>query len=378
MFLSFIFLNSCSESKFFRDFSKHQENEFQKNQKILQSRWVFKSEKDERHFERMASLFQYGTPYIYKNYVYFGLNDGYFYSLDKNSGRLNWKIKLTESIQSKIIIQDDVAYFGDVDGTIYAIEVGKGKILWTYAAFSGFVSQILVIRDEISLLLSNESLVFLDKVTGKFLWNYERRFEKTAIYGNAIPVYDNGNVYVGFSDGTFIALSIAERAVIWERALETRSKFADIDVRAIIDGNRIYVMTYGGDLYALDKEKGFIEWKAKDVGGVAHMLLHNNHLYVSSSNRKLYVIDPSNGVVQYVFKNPKQGEVFTGPVSIGNYLITGGSRSDINVFTPGLQLVETYPIGSGVIGELAYDEKNAVYFISNYGNVYSLKINQAR
>ena len=291
----------CSAA-FIQNFSAHQKRTFDTNRKILHSEWIFKSEKDPRHFENISTLFQYGSPYLYKDHIYFGLSDGYFYKLETKSGSLTWKVKLAESIQSDVIVNDDIAYFGDLEGRIYAVEIRAGRIIWTYRATASFLSQALVLQDEVAFLLSNETLLFLDKPNGRFIWNYERRFEKTAVYGNSIPVYENGVIYVGFSDGTFVALQESERGVLWERALGNDYKFSDIDARAIIDGGKVYVMTYGGDLYALDKTKGSIIWKAKDIGGIAHMSVKENKLYASTTNGKLYRIDSSNGIAEHFYK----------------------------------------------------------------------------
>jgi outer membrane protein assembly factor BamB len=133
-------------------------------------------------------------------------------------------------------------------------------------------------------------------------------------------------------------------------------------------------MTYGGELYALDKEAGTIVWKAKDVGGVAHMLLAGDHLYVSTVNGKLYVIRAHDGVAEFVYNNQKEGEIYTGPVRIQDFIIIGGSRTGVYAFTHDLQLVDTYRVGSGILGELATDGDTVVYFTSNYANVYSLKV----
>ncbi len=373
VFLSITLVIACSAT-FRQNFSSYQKKSFEKNRKILHSQWIFKSQKDPRHFENISTLFQYGSPYFYKDHIYFGLSDGYFYKVETHSGNLAWKIKLGESIQSDVVVHDDIAYFGDLEGKIYAIEVRQGKILWTYRGAASFLSQALVLEDEVAFLLSNETVLFLDKSKGSFIWNYERRLEKTAVYGNSIPVYENGIIYGGFSDGSFVALKESERALLWERALGNDYKFSDIDARALIDGEKIYVMTYGGDLYALEKTQGSIIWKAKDIGGIAHMALYAGKLYASTTNGKLYRIDTSNGIAEHFYKNSYEGEIFTGPVVFDNYIITGGSRTGMYVFSPDLQLVETYLMGTGIIGELATDDKGSLYGISNYGNVYKLII----
>ena len=74
------------------------------------------------------------SPVVYKGSVFFGSQDGYFYSLNALNGKLNWKTFIVNFYEGNIappsVDKEAVYYFAC--GTINALNYKTGKIKWKY------------------------------------------------------------------------------------------------------------------------------------------------------------------------------------------------------------------------------------------------------
>jgi len=64
--------------------------------------------------------------------VFIGGDDGYFYALDQQSGKLIWKFRSKGIIRSTGAIYKNSVLFGDTEATLYALDLRSGKELWQY------------------------------------------------------------------------------------------------------------------------------------------------------------------------------------------------------------------------------------------------------
>ncbi len=59
--------------------------------------------------------------------MYIGSNDEYVYALDKNTGKLKWKSKIREWLNSSPTVSEGILYVGTIEGHIYAISTGEAN-----------------------------------------------------------------------------------------------------------------------------------------------------------------------------------------------------------------------------------------------------------
>lgn len=190
------------------------------------------------------------APLIYKNTVYIGSNDGFFYAIDKQSSKLLWRfnagaeILTTAVIKKGNIFNKDKILFGSGNGIFYALS-NKGKIIWQYNA-------------------------------------------ESAIYSS--PVIDEkGIVYFGTNKGAFIALNIKNGKLIWKN---NDAKFA-IESKPYITKDRVYFGSWDGYLFCLNKNDGKLIWKTAGPKNQSRVITY----YAPADNRpvvfgdKIFIAD---------------------------------------------------------------------------------------
>jgi outer membrane protein assembly factor BamB len=101
------------------------------------------------------------------------------------------------------------------------------------------------------------------------LWNYRRPAAQGSVLwslrGSGTPIVsENGKViYVGFSDGTVVALESSSGQTVWERAFGDRpGRFKDADMKMVLseNGENLYLSLVDGDLVALKASNGANLW----------------------------------------------------------------------------------------------------------------------
>jgi polyvinyl alcohol dehydrogenase (cytochrome) len=146
-----------------------------------------------------AGSSMYGQPAVAAGRVFIGLNSGYVYSMDAETGCVHWSFQAHAGVRNAISIGEVkgqgstrfAVYFGDVRANVYGVDASTGKLLWEYRADDNAVAGItgapalyegrlyvpVASREEASgpsalypCCAFRGSVVAMDASTGKKLW----------------------------------------------------------------------------------------------------------------------------------------------------------------------------------------------------------------
>jgi eukaryotic-like serine/threonine-protein kinase len=124
--------------------------------------------------------------------------------------------------------------------------------------------------------------------------------------GWAAPVFDGDTVYFLQSHDRLAAAPLSSTAtstqITWSFPDKSRTEDKDVSLKAVygepvIDGDRLYVSSYSGGVFALNKADGRPVWRMKDeiegnvVGGVA---VSGNVLAFGTTEGHLYVVNKTD------------------------------------------------------------------------------------
>jgi outer membrane protein assembly factor BamB len=154
--------------------------------------------------------------------VYLPSMDHHLYSLDAQSGSLNWQ---TEELGGSLVgtpaysesdgAPGGVLYVGTFDSKMLAVEAGSGKVIWS-APTSGWV------------------------------WSG--------------PALKDGTLYFGDLKGTVYAMSAADGAILWQQTPD-----GPVTQSPLVTDDSVYFTTEAGTVYAYDLE-GNSRWN-QTIGG---------------------------------------------------------------------------------------------------------------
>ena len=124
--------------------------------------------------------FYLSSPAVWNGAVYFGSSDGNVYSLDANSGALNWKFHTGDVVHSSPAIAEGVLYVGSWDTYLYALDAASGTEKWRFKTGDDpdihnhvGIQASPAVADGIVFFGSRDSYAYgVDAATGQQLWKF--------------------------------------------------------------------------------------------------------------------------------------------------------------------------------------------------------------
>ncbi|MEK6704461.1 MAG: PQQ-binding-like beta-propeller repeat protein [Bdellovibrionota bacterium] len=337
---------------------------------IIQRKWTLQTHGVFEAGDRGA---EYSNPVLVDNTLVFGNQSVGLVSLYPTLNQQRWVLPINGGVVSELAVDRGAVFFGGGDGFFYSVNLENGRVNWRYEIRNPVVSRPTVSGGRVFVTTSDDVVYAFDAGTGKWLWHYRRRSAPSAtIYGASQPLVDADEVLVGLSDGFFVALSVPDGQLKWERKLHQGTRFTDVDAGPVLENGIMYVPSYDGALYALKRKGGDIIWRF-DAGGSRSVVLDNQVLFLPSSDGNVYALQKSNAKLLWKFELDKGTP--TKLVTTDNYIIFGSSYQYLYVLDKATgRGLYRYNVGydSGFSGSPAFDQANKrLYFLSGAGNLYS-------
>jgi outer membrane protein assembly factor BamB len=132
---------------------------------------------DRRHFNQ---------PLLMDRTIYFGSADGNFYSLDLDSGFMNWTFRTGGPINSVAFADGEKVYFGSSDGYIYAVDRRSGEAAWQFQA-RGQVNSTVVGYEDMIVAAGDADAVYFLSTDGELQFE----LDNAVWYRNSYQVFDD-------------------------------------------------------------------------------------------------------------------------------------------------------------------------------------------
>lgn len=291
-----------------------------------------------------------------------------------SSGQVVWKLNIENGVEASAAIINDRLFFGANDGQFYSVKASTGEVVWTFPTRIETLSEPLVQEGVVYFMSGNNSVYALDASDGKQKWLFTRQDPNSlSIRGGSKPAFKNGTLYIGFSDGYVVALLAQTGTVKWEKQLNKSKRFKDLDSNPLVEGDFLYILSYDDATYCLRSATGELVWKY-EKGGYGSILLSNDRLYFATTNSEFVALNKETGKKVWGFQL-KEG-IATAASLYKGMLVFGESQGSLRFLdaNSGKQL-GFYNPGRGVFSQPTVDEKNnRVYFVSNEANLYSLEV----
>ncbi|MCH7987843.1 MAG: PQQ-like beta-propeller repeat protein, partial [Planctomycetes bacterium] len=118
-----------------------------------------------------------GRPAVTDRHVVIGSQDKQMYCLEKQTGKVIWKLGTGSRVETGASIHNGIVYFCSCDGNLYSVEIHTGKSLWKFSADPrredrpSPIYSVPIITDEAVYFAAGEGQVYsVDRATGKLLW----------------------------------------------------------------------------------------------------------------------------------------------------------------------------------------------------------------
>jgi outer membrane protein assembly factor BamB len=257
------------------------------------------------------------------------------------NGVLQWTFQGVSPIASRLApASDGNLYFLTLDGNLHALN-GKGRERWSRRAAG---KSIAVSPGAVVYALGSDGALQALSAIGKPLWNMSAGSGFGPLAASSSAVY--------FQEDRTLAAASSPGVVQWRAAAPD-----EITSAAIADDGTIIAAANGASVIAIASD-GSRRWSFAPQGGFAgEIAVRGNRVYLGSGSGRLYALDASNGAAQWTYDSA--AAVAAGPVLNAAGPIFFGSDAVYALNSDG-SLAWSKTLATGVSSPLAADREGGV------------------
>jgi outer membrane protein assembly factor BamB len=302
------------------------------------------------YFSRLAPAVAYGK-------VFAASRDGIVVAIDQETGKKIWEQDfanyenysfkkamlwysnraVSAKISGGLSVAYQSVYFGTEDGYVYALEEATGKLKWKVGVKGEVISAPAIDAGVVLVNTTSGHLIALNPENGEQKWVTESDVPPLTLRGVSAPAADSGGALIGTPSGK-LKVSILETGMVaWETQIASPSgateleRIVDIDVKPLVFGGNVFVVSYNGTLSAVELRTGQVIW-TREYGSYRNISIDGNRLFVVDNSSNIFAIDRRSGVELWSNVGLKDRNI-TSATPHGDYVVVGDMFGFIHWFT---------------------------------------------
>lgn len=208
------------------------------------------------------------------NLLFFGSKNGNFYALNPDNGEVVWQLETTRNMTvTSPAFENGIIYFGSKNHHLYAVNAQTGEPKWkTEIGALELPFSCPIIADGIIYIETKNSIFHaVNAETGEEIWQIQIKF-KDALFKSRdkdnlllpflAPVIHNGVAYIGGIFGYICAIDLQAQQQIWYKKTEL-TKFSGINLilNNLVIADEVVYHWVPGTIEALDANSGQELWQ---------------------------------------------------------------------------------------------------------------------
>lgn len=326
-----------------------------------------------------GDLYNRLMPAVDGSIIYAADAEGVVMAMDRFNGKVKWKKKLKLPVSGGVSANNGVVLLGTLKGEVIALESSTGDIRWKGHVNSEILSAPVTNGNEVVVQTAADTLFGFDIITGNQLWRYDNYPAILTLRGSSTPVITQDIAVFGLSTGQVIALDVKQGIPLWGQVIaipKGRSeleRMVDIDGKLLVSGSTLYVVTYQGQMAALELTTGRILWQriASSYTGVGQ---NSGTAFLSLADGTVQAIDERNSSELWANTQLARRQL-SGPATYYNYVAVGDFEGYLHLMSQldGHFVARRKIDGDGVrVQPLVVD--NIMYVYGNGGKLVALTI----
>lgn len=244
-------------------------------------------------------------------------------------GRTLWSrdFKKTE-FSSGVTLSDERVVVGSATGQLMVLDAKTGDTVWTRQLSASMLAPALVAGDRVVALANDGTVTGTSLSTGQPVWTFDIQVPAVSVRGNAAPIlYDANTVILASAGGRLYAVDLTTGMPKWERRVamsQGRSevqRLIDIDGDPLLSAGQLYVVSYQGQLAAIDLDSQRLRW-AVDTSSLRSLSTNLGNIYVATTDGAVQAFDEQDGRKVWQIDQLKHRQL-SNPVVLGRWLVVG-------------------------------------------------------
>ena len=292
-----------------------------------------------------------------------------------------WKRKAPEAgLTSSPGVGSGLVVVGGRNGEVVAFAADSGEQKWSARVTSEVLSAPRVTADRV-IVRANDGRVFgLDLADGTRKWVFDRGLPALTVRGNSTPVGAHGLTFIGYDDGSLVAVRDQDGLQVWEQVVAEPDgrteleRMADVDGEIVIDGDQLYVASAHDKVMALVAPTGQPLW-VHDVGSYGGGAVARDKVLLSDRGGNVWALDRNSGNPAWK-QNLLERRQLTTPVVHGEYAVVG----DLEGYLHWIKLDTGDVVGrtridrAAVRGTPQVSPEGVLYALSNEGELAAFRL----
>jgi outer membrane protein assembly factor BamB len=275
----------------------------------------------------VEGVFTRMQPAIDGDKVFVAGTNGRVVALALDSGKILWEKELDVPTLSGVAARDGLVVVGGRDGEVIALNSATGEELWRNLVSSETLAPAAIGENKVVVRSGDGKLFALDSKTGKREWFFDRTVPVLTLRGTSAPIITHGAVVAGFDTGKVSLFLLRDGRPIWERQIAQAAgrseleRIVDMDTKPLLLGQVLYVVSYNGNVAALDLKSGQPLWQ-RDMSSYQDMATDGRRIFLSTAEDEVRALDRTSGTTLWV-QSVLHRRQLTAPAAVGDFVVVG-------------------------------------------------------
>jgi outer membrane protein assembly factor BamB len=265
-------------------------------------------------------------PAISGNAVYISDAKGLVTALNLQTGKTLWQSDLKVPLAAGPGVGEGIIVVGGNQADMYALNQTDGKIRWHVNLSDQVTSVPVIANGRVVVKTLDGHLWALNTDNGAIQWQQTHNVPVMVLAGGSQALIIGNKVITGYADGKLAAYSLVGGTLLWTTAAANPQGVSDVEQMIDITatpaagaGDVMYVVTYQGNLSAVNVNTGNIIW-AQPLSSYTGLALSAQSVFVTDAAGSVYAFNRTNGQKLWQQDNLKYRKL-TAPVVMGNTVI---------------------------------------------------------
>lgn len=279
-----------------------------------------------------------------------------------DNGERLWRRSVKQRIAAGPGISGDLLTLGTLDGELVALARADGAERWV-APLSGEVLTGASGDGRTTIARSLDGRIYGFSINGTRQWAVERSVPTLTLRGTALPLVENERAYLGLDSGRLLCVDLTSGKTLWEtpvslpKGRSELERIVDVDAEPLLADDRLYAVSYGGDLVAMNPITGEIQWK-QTAASATGLASDGAQVYVSDNDGRVLALDAATGAIKW-----KQEALLYRPLSRpavhGGFVVVGDFEGYVHWLSPrdGKIVARERPFRQAIIAPPFVEEK---------------------
>ena len=279
---------------------------YKDTQKIVWKKNFYK--KNERKLNPQLNFLLHGEDLLVAD------NIAKYYSVNINSGKINWSKNSTYPFNSEIKKNNSKFFIVDYKNTLRCYNIKDGSEHWNLQTEDSFTISnskfsLIIIDDMVVFSNSMGDITSVDIETGSIIWQLPTQssniINETYNFKTSKLVSDGKSIFFSNNKNEFYSVDVKTGITNWINDINS-------NLTPIIIGNLLFTVSNEGYLYVVEKNEGNIIRindlymgykikKRKDINPVG-FAIGNSKLFLTNTDGKMLIVDLSLGSITGIKK----------------------------------------------------------------------------